>query len=160
MAVTSRTRSSALPDVPTLAEADLPGQETETIQGVLVPARTPQPIIDYLHREITGIVATTEVREAFNSIGFEPVGRQTSSGNECRPAPCSISLLDAFWRARAIIATVPHRARASGAWRSARATDDRLVWKGERVHQTAWLSAIIIEKLRELARRRSRVCSA
>src|SRR4029077_495496 len=44
LAVTTPKRTPALPDVPTMAEAGLPGQESDTISGVLVPAHTPQPI--------------------------------------------------------------------------------------------------------------------
>src|SRR6187431_1989920 len=52
LAVTSAKRSSALPDVPTMAEAGVTGQESETMQGILVPAGTPKEIIDLLNREI------------------------------------------------------------------------------------------------------------
>jgi tripartite-type tricarboxylate transporter receptor subunit TctC len=52
LAVTTPKRSPALPDVPTLAEAGLPDQEADTILGILVPARTPQPIVALLHREV------------------------------------------------------------------------------------------------------------
>jgi len=41
-----------LPDVPTLAEAGVPDQESDTMQGVLAPTGTPEPIIAILHREI------------------------------------------------------------------------------------------------------------
>src|SRR5205807_2595738 len=57
LAVTSARRSPALPDVPTLAEAGAPGQESDIILGVLVPAGTPRGVIDRLHREIVRIVA-------------------------------------------------------------------------------------------------------
>src|SRR5690242_17232832 len=73
LAVTSNKRSAALPDVPTLAEAGLKNQESDTMQGVLVPAGTPQPIIELLHREIARIVALPDVKERFDALGFEPV---------------------------------------------------------------------------------------
>src|SRR5262249_29229906 len=63
----------ALPDVPTLAEAGAPGQESEIILGVLVPAGTPQDVIDRLHREIVRIVALPDVRERLSALGFEPI---------------------------------------------------------------------------------------
>ncbi len=73
LAVTSKTRSSVLPDVPTLGEAGFPGQENDTPQGILAPAGTPRPIIDLLYRTIARIMASPEVREKMLAIGFEPV---------------------------------------------------------------------------------------
>src|SRR5262244_362890 len=73
LAVTSAQRSPALPDVPTLAEAGAPGQESDIILGVLVPAGTPQDVIDRLHREIVRIVALADVRERLSALGFEPI---------------------------------------------------------------------------------------
>ncbi len=73
LAVTGARRSPALPDVPTLAEAGAPGQESDIILGVLVPARTPQDVIDRLHREIVRIVALADVRERLSALGFEPI---------------------------------------------------------------------------------------
>ena len=73
LAVTSARRSPALPDVPTLAEAGAPGQESDIILGVLVPAGTPQDVIDRLHREIVRIVALPDVRERLSALGFEPI---------------------------------------------------------------------------------------
>jgi tripartite-type tricarboxylate transporter receptor subunit TctC len=74
LAVTSKTRSTVLPDVPTLAEAGFPDQENDTPQGILAPAGTPRPIIDLLYREIGRIMASPEVRARMLAIGFEPVG--------------------------------------------------------------------------------------
>jgi tripartite-type tricarboxylate transporter receptor subunit TctC len=74
LAVTGKTRSSALPDVPTMAEAGFPGQEADTLQGVLAPAGTPKPIADLISREIVKIVQQGDVREKFATLGFEPVG--------------------------------------------------------------------------------------
>src|SRR5262249_62334020 len=73
LAVPGARRPPALPDVPTLAEAGAPGQESEIILGVLVPAGTPQDVIDRLHREIVRIVALAEVRERLSALGFEPI---------------------------------------------------------------------------------------
>ena len=52
LAVTSAKRSGALPDVPTMAEAGVPDQESETMQGIFVPAGTPADIVALLHNEI------------------------------------------------------------------------------------------------------------
>src|SRR3954469_20351939 len=73
LAVTTPKRSTALPDVPTLAEAGLPDQESDTLQGVLVPAGTPKPIIELLHREILDAMAQPDVKEKMAALGFERV---------------------------------------------------------------------------------------
>ena len=74
LAVTGKTRSPALPDVPTMREAGFPGQEADTLQGVLVPAGTPKPITDLIYREIIKIVQEGDVKEKLATLGFEPVG--------------------------------------------------------------------------------------
>jgi tripartite-type tricarboxylate transporter receptor subunit TctC len=73
LAVTTSKRSSALPDVPTMAEAGFPGQESDTLLGVLVPARTPDPIIARLHQEIAGAVRQLDTEGKMAGLGFEPV---------------------------------------------------------------------------------------
>ena len=74
LAVTAATRSPALPDVPTLDELGIKGQEAETMQGVLVPAGTPKPIVDLLQSEMARIVALPEVKDKLLAIGLEPSG--------------------------------------------------------------------------------------
>jgi tripartite-type tricarboxylate transporter receptor subunit TctC len=74
LAVTTAKRSSALPDVPTLAEAGLPDQEADTLQGVLVPAGTPKPIIELLQREIVKALAAPDVVERMDMLGFDTIG--------------------------------------------------------------------------------------
>lgn len=76
LAVLSAHRSPALPDVPTISEAGFPGQEADTLIGVLVPAGTPKGIVDLLHGEIVRIVALPDVRERLDAIGFVPVANQ------------------------------------------------------------------------------------
>jgi tripartite-type tricarboxylate transporter receptor subunit TctC len=73
LAVLSARRSSAVPDVPTIAEAGFPGQEADTLLGVLVPAGTPKEIVELLHREIVRIVALPDVKDRLDAIGFVPV---------------------------------------------------------------------------------------
>src|SRR5207253_1242993 len=73
LAVTSPRRSPALPDVPTMAEAGAPDQESELILGILVPAATPKDTVDRLHREIVKVVTMPEVRERLAALGFEPI---------------------------------------------------------------------------------------
>jgi tripartite-type tricarboxylate transporter receptor subunit TctC len=73
LAVTSGKRDPAFPDVPTLAEAGIPDQESEFIQAVLVPTGTPKEIIDKLYREIARVVALPEVKQRLAAIGYTPV---------------------------------------------------------------------------------------
>jgi tripartite-type tricarboxylate transporter receptor subunit TctC len=73
LAVTTPKRSPALPDVPTLAEAGLPGQEADTILGVLAPVHTPDPIIALLNREISGVMSQPDVAERLSALGFDPI---------------------------------------------------------------------------------------
>jgi tripartite-type tricarboxylate transporter receptor subunit TctC len=73
LAVTGKTRSETLPDVPTMEEAGITGQEADTLQGVLVPARTPKDITDLLYHEIVKIVHEPDVKEKFAALGFDPV---------------------------------------------------------------------------------------
>ena len=63
LAVTTPQRISMLPDVPTAAEAGLPGIEVSSLFGVLAPAGTPKPIVERLNSEIRKILATPEAQE-------------------------------------------------------------------------------------------------
>jgi tripartite-type tricarboxylate transporter receptor subunit TctC len=74
LAVTTKKRSTALPEVPTLAEAGVTGQESETMQGVFVPKGTPKEIVALLHKEIAAIVSDTEMKAKMAPLGFEPDG--------------------------------------------------------------------------------------
>ncbi|HXX25709.1 MAG TPA: tripartite tricarboxylate transporter substrate binding protein [Pseudolabrys sp.] len=74
LAVTTKKRSAALPDVPTIAEAGIRGQESETIQGVLAPKGTPREIVDRLQKEIAAIVALPDMQSKMVPLGFDPVG--------------------------------------------------------------------------------------
>jgi tripartite-type tricarboxylate transporter receptor subunit TctC len=74
LAVTTARRSAALPDVPTIAEAALPGYEASVWFGVLAPARTPQPIVRTLNAELVRILRTPEMRVQLANQGAEAVG--------------------------------------------------------------------------------------
>jgi len=74
VAVTSSRRSQALPDLPTTAEAGVPGYEASTWYGVLAPAHTPAAVIARLHENIVKILAVPETRARLADQGFEPVG--------------------------------------------------------------------------------------
>lgn len=74
IAVTTSTRSSLLPNVPTIAEAGLIGYDANNWYGFLAPAHTPRAVIDKLHREIVKVLALPEVKERLAGVGAEPVG--------------------------------------------------------------------------------------
>ncbi|NBU88943.1 MAG: tripartite tricarboxylate transporter substrate binding protein [Betaproteobacteria bacterium] len=74
LAVTTAKRSSALPDVPTLAESGLPGFDIGTWFGVLAPAATPKDITTRLSQEMIKIIRSAEFRKRMEEIGAEPVG--------------------------------------------------------------------------------------
>ncbi len=74
LAVTTPKRLPALPDVPTVAEAGLPGYETSTWGGLLAPAGTPKATVAKLAAETTRILALPDVRERMLAAGVEPVG--------------------------------------------------------------------------------------
>ena len=64
-------RSYALPDVPTIDEAGVPGYQCANWIGIVAPAGTPAPIIALLHREITAIQNTPELKRALENEGAE-----------------------------------------------------------------------------------------
>jgi len=64
-------RSVMLPDVPTIAEAGVPGYEANNWWGILAPAGTPKAIIERLNKEITVILGTAEVKKLFLKEGAE-----------------------------------------------------------------------------------------
>jgi len=64
-----RARSSVLPEVPTVAEAGVPGYEATIWLGVMAPAGTPRPVIDRLNAEITKVTGRAEVKEAWGKQG-------------------------------------------------------------------------------------------
>jgi len=72
LAVTSGARSPALPEVPTMMEAALPGYETGSWLGLLAPAGTPQAIIDKIATDVRDIVSEADTREKFISQGALP----------------------------------------------------------------------------------------
>ena len=73
LVVTSEKRSTALPDVPTVGEVGLAGQEAYTLQGLLAPAGTPRAIVDLVYREVLKVVALPDVKERFAKLGFDVV---------------------------------------------------------------------------------------
>jgi len=74
LAVSSAKRISALPDVPTFAEAGFPGIEDYTWIGVFLPAGTPSPIVLKLNEAINRAIQAPDFRERLEASAFEPVG--------------------------------------------------------------------------------------
>ncbi len=74
LAVTSATRSPQLPDVPTIAETAIPGYAAYVWLGLMAPKGTPAPIIEKLHRELLGAMATPEVKTYMANASIEIVG--------------------------------------------------------------------------------------
>ena len=68
-----KTRSSVLPDVPTIAEAGVPGYEATIWLGIMAPAGTPKPIVDKLNAEINKVLAQPDVKEAWAKQGAVPL---------------------------------------------------------------------------------------
>jgi tripartite-type tricarboxylate transporter receptor subunit TctC len=73
LGVTSLTRSSLLPETPTIAEAGLPGFEATQRSTLLAPAGTPPAIVERLNRELNTLLATDEVRKRLALEGAEPI---------------------------------------------------------------------------------------
>ena len=74
LAVTSAVRTSVMPDMPTVAEAGVPGYAAGTWYGVLAPAGTPADIVSRLNAETRKALANADVRAAFASQGVDPAG--------------------------------------------------------------------------------------
>lgn len=72
LAVLGRSRTPALPEVPTMLELGYKGFEFNGWLGVLAPAGTPQPIIDRLHKEIAAAVKSPDVQALYTRLGLEP----------------------------------------------------------------------------------------
>lgn len=73
LAVGSAKRVKAMPDVPTVAEAALPGYDVDGYYGVLAPAKTPRVIIDKLYAELDRILKLPDVNQQMEARGFDPV---------------------------------------------------------------------------------------
>jgi tripartite-type tricarboxylate transporter receptor subunit TctC len=74
LAVAAKKRSAALPDIPTLDELGISGQQAETMTGVFVPTGTPKEIVALLQREFSAVVNSPEVKAKLLSLGIEAEG--------------------------------------------------------------------------------------
>jgi tripartite-type tricarboxylate transporter receptor subunit TctC len=74
LAVTTAKRSPSFPDLPTVAEAAVPGFDAITWHGIVVPARTPQPVIARLNKEFNRLLQAPEMRDRLMTLGSEVIG--------------------------------------------------------------------------------------
>ena len=77
LGTTGKTRSPVLPEVPTVAEAGVPGYEATIWLGIMAPVGTPKPIVERLNAEIRKIVSSAEVKEAWAKQGAAPMSMST-----------------------------------------------------------------------------------
>jgi tripartite-type tricarboxylate transporter receptor subunit TctC len=75
LAVTTKERFAALPNVPPLSEAGVPGFDAAAWQGVIAPAQTPQPILAKLNSKLNSIVRMNDIRARMGDLGMNPVGK-------------------------------------------------------------------------------------
>lgn len=73
LAVTGARRSPAAPDLPTMAEAGVPGYEAANWFGIVVPARTPRAVVSKLNQEVARALGLPDVQERLSNLGMEPV---------------------------------------------------------------------------------------
>ncbi len=85
IAVTASRRLAVLPDVPTMAEAGLPGYESYNWQGIVAPAGTPRPIIDRLNRELNAVLKDPEVAKAIVDSGSQAAGGDAGGVRRLHP---------------------------------------------------------------------------
>jgi tripartite-type tricarboxylate transporter receptor subunit TctC len=78
LAVTSKSRSSVLPDVPTVAEQGIANFEVLGWFGLLAPAATPPAVVARLNKEVEAILQQADVKERLAAIGVEPGGGSTA----------------------------------------------------------------------------------
>jgi tripartite-type tricarboxylate transporter receptor subunit TctC len=74
LGVTGTTRAEGMADIPTIAEAGVPGYDAMQWYGLLAPAGTPEPIVKRLQAEVAAALKTDEVRKRLATDGAEPVG--------------------------------------------------------------------------------------
>ena len=73
LAIMAAKRNASLPDLPTMAEAGVPDQESDTVTGIVIRAGAPPEVVDRWHREIVRIVALPEVNAQLRKLGFDPI---------------------------------------------------------------------------------------
>jgi tripartite-type tricarboxylate transporter receptor subunit TctC len=101
LSITAMKRTPVLPDVPTLEEMGIHGQDAETMTGVFVPAGTPKAIVDRLQREISEIVNAPDVKARLLELGIE------ASGNSQADFAAYVKAEVAKWRKVIADAKIP-----------------------------------------------------
>jgi len=74
LAVTTAARSPSYPELPTMAEAGVPGFEAVSVHGVFLPVKTSEPMVARLNEEIVRVLQRPESKERLASVGLEPAG--------------------------------------------------------------------------------------
>lgn len=74
IAVTTKKRATAIPDVPTFDESGYPGFEVDFWQGLVLPGGTPRAVVNRMNAEILKMLQGQDVRKRLDGLGFEPVG--------------------------------------------------------------------------------------
>ena len=74
LGTTGKTRSAVTPEVPTVAEAGVPGYEATIWLGLMAPAATPRPVLDKLNAEVIKVINAPEVKENWGKQGAVPMG--------------------------------------------------------------------------------------
>ena len=74
LATSGKSRSPVTPELPTVAEAGVPGYESGIWLGLMAPARTPRPVLEKLNAEVNRIINSPEVKEAWAKQGAFPMG--------------------------------------------------------------------------------------
>ena len=74
LGVTSATRSSTMPEIPTIAEQGYPGFDVNYWLGLMGPAKMPAAVVRRINEEVNAAIKAADVRETFSFNGFEPTG--------------------------------------------------------------------------------------
>ncbi len=82
LATSGLKRSSHLPDVPTMAEAGVPGYEIDVWYGLFAPRGTPRPVIAKIAADAIRIMQAPDMRERWSSVGVEPAGTTSAEFNK------------------------------------------------------------------------------
>ena len=88
LAVTSRDRVKALPQVPTIAESGVPDYQINAFHGILAPAGTPPAVIARLEKDITEVLKSPEVNKKLIDLGFDPVAGSAADSPRSSIATC------------------------------------------------------------------------